>query len=220
MRAALAFGPGRCPPHLFAGPVDAVVRGLKAHANAITHARHLALEDTYPRTRAMMGDEAFHAIAEQHLADPARLRLPHTLIGMSFADRLTGSARNIAVVEWAWLKAHGAADVDPFDLAAIAGLDASYVARAIVVRHAAARLVSRITPAPLVWDGVIIEAPFILLTRPHADVVVTGVDHTVAQSLELLSEPRPLAELLEFDSAAATTLVTAGALTLYPEILL
>ncbi|MGI8931971.1 MAG: hypothetical protein ACR2FK_06310, partial [Sphingomicrobium sp.] len=175
---------------------------------------------TYPRTRALIGEDAFHEIAEQHLADPARMRLPHAQIGIGFANRLTGPAFDLATTEWAWLNAHGAADADPFDLATITGLTAQCVASATVMRHPAARLVARTDPTPFDWNGVIMDSPLILLTRPYADVCMTGAGQSVAALLNLLDRPSPFASLLEIDNAAATLLVTAGALALYPGIML
>lgn len=64
---ALRLGPGFCPPDLFEGTVPAIVRGLKAHANNIGYARHMALEETYPRLARRVGPAAFHEAAERFL---------------------------------------------------------------------------------------------------------------------------------------------------------
>lgn len=219
MRAALALGPGHCPPDLFAGPVPAIVRGLKAHANTINHARHVALEDTFPRTRAQMGAEAFHEAAERHLADPVVVRLPLLHIGTGFARLLTGPERDLARVEWAWLESHGSAEAQPFDLAAIAGLDADAVASAVATRHPATRLVPLECPADFQWDAVR-AGPLVLITRPVTEVTVTCVDEAVSDLIGLVDRPRSLGELLEHDPAATTVVITTGAIALFPEILL
>ncbi len=39
------------PDDLFAGPHERVLVGMKVHANTISHARLVALEETFPRTR-------------------------------------------------------------------------------------------------------------------------------------------------------------------------
>lgn len=220
MRSALAFGPDHCPPDLFTGPVDAIVRGLKAHANHISHARHVALEETYPRTRASIGAEAFHQLAEIHLRGEPELRQPLARIGMGFQDRMTGAARDLAAVEWAWLEAHGAADAPVFDLAAMAGLDAERTAESVVSLHPATFRVILARPAEFAWEGSAMPAAAILVTRPRFDMFVTGIDPSTLMLLEQLDRPQTLGELLERDAAATTTLVTAGALKAHAEILL
>jgi hypothetical protein len=219
MRDALVLGPDYCPPHLIAGQIDAVVRGLKAHANTIAHARHVAIEESYPRTRSVMGSERFHDAAKVHLADPAVLRLPLGLIGLKFAERLTGASRDLASIEWAWLISHGAADATPFDLAAINRLNAEEVAKAPIVRHPAAQLVKLTSGRSLQWEGGVIASGYVLITRPSAEVLVTGIDPAAAAMMSLLDRLRPLGDLLERDAQAATALVTAGALMLFPEIM-
>ncbi len=219
MRAALALGPDHCPATLFAGPIDAIVRGLKAHANHISHARHVALEDTYPRTRELLDSESFHRAAETHLSDPAVLRQPPARIGIDFAARLTGAGRDLAAVEWAWLEAHGAADAIALDLAAIAGLTTEQVAASIVSRHPAVRRVDLACPAAFAWDGSAMSAATILVSRPRAAVLVTAINLSARLMIEQLDRPLPLGDLLERDPAATTTLVTTGALMLHPETL-
>src|SRR6476469_3480527 len=71
MQRTLTLGPDYCPSDLFSGSVDRIVLGRKVHANTISHARFVALEETFPKLRAAMGPEAFHAASERHLANPA-----------------------------------------------------------------------------------------------------------------------------------------------------
>lgn len=219
MRTALALGPDHCPATLFAGPIDAIVRGLKAHANHISHARHVALEDTYPRTRALLGSENFYRAAETHLSDPTVLRQPPARVGIGFPARLTGAGRDLAAVEWAWLDAHGSADAIALDLAAIAGLTTQQVAAAIVSRHPAVRHVDLACPAAFAWDGSAMSAVTILVSRPREVVFVTAIDPAVRLMIEQLDRPLPLGDLLERDPAATIALVTTGALMIHPETL-
>lgn len=208
-REALALGPGHYPPDLFAGPVDSIVLGLKAHANTIAHARHVALEETFPRTLALLGPELFHDIANEHLADPATCCLPLVRIGEGFAGRLPDEARDLAAVELAWLEAHGAADALPFDLAAIAELTAQAVASTVVWRHPATRLIE--LSAPFSWDGETMCGDAAMITRPHATVMVTVADEATRSMISQLDWPRPMGELLEQDQVAVAVLVKAGA---------
>lgn len=215
MRSALALGPDHCPPDLFAGPLDATIRGLKAHANQISHARHVALEESFPRTRELLGMKEFHRAAKTHLAEHDVLRQPQARIGAGFADRLNGTARDLAAVEWAWLEAHGAADALAFDLEAITGLDAERVAATIVSRHPAARWLAIADPAQFCWEGLAMPAAAILVTRPRWEIFVTGIDSPTKQLLDRLARPHSLGDLLEQNSAATTALVTAGALAIH-----
>ena len=220
MRSALAFGPDHCPPDLFAGPINAIVRGLKAHANHISHARQVALEETYPRTRALIGAEAFQQLAEIYLIGGPELRQPLARIGLDFHKWMSGAARDLAAVEWAWLEAHGAVDAPAFDLAAIAGLSAESTAESVVSLHPATACVALARPAEFAWDGSAIPAAAILVTRPRFDVFVSGIEPSTLVLLEQLDRPHLLGELLERDAAAATALVTAGALRPHVEIML
>lgn len=220
MRTALALGPDYCPPDLFVGSVASIVHGLKAHANAIAHARCFALEETFPRTRAMMGPEAFHAVVEAHLADPGVCGLTLAHIGHGFALQLRGAERDLAAVEIAWLDSHGSMDAPSFDLPALAGLDAAAIASARVSLHPACRIVELGHSADFSWDGFAITSDAALITRPHAEAVLTGVDTAVTSMFHLLDRPRLLGDLLDIDQVAATVLVSSGALALSPAIAL
>lgn len=219
MRSALALGPGHCPPDLFAGPVDAIIRGLKAHANHISHSRHKLLDETYPRTRDLLGSEAFHRHAKRHLVGPAALRQPPARLGAGFADTLAGAARDLAAVEWAWLESHGAADAIAFDLEAIAGLPPERVAAASVSRHVAAHRIDISAAARFAWEGSAMPSSAILVTRPRLDVIVTAIDPATARLFDRIDRPHLIGDLLDHHSAATTTLVTAGALTVHMEML-
>lgn len=216
MRGALAHGPGHCPPDLFAGPVDRILLGLKAHANTISHARHVAMEDTFPRTRVALGAENFHELAGHYLERGQALHLPFTQIGRAFPEILDGLACDLARIEWAWFEVHGATDAIAFDLDAITGLTAEQVASSRVVRHPAARMASVDHPG-IVFDGVPLNGGHALITRPSLNVCVTAVGDGVAQLFILLERPLLLGEMLETDAAATTQLVTSGTLMLAPE---
>ena len=53
--ATINDGPDALDHSLFDGPIDRVMLGLKAHANTISHARLVALEETFPLTRQALG---------------------------------------------------------------------------------------------------------------------------------------------------------------------
>ena len=97
LHQALRFGPGYCPPNLFEGSVPAIGRGLKVHANNISHARHVALEETYPRLVDLMGLEEFHAAAEAFLERDGICFRALDSIGEGFEQLLDDAAhRNLA----------------------------------------------------------------------------------------------------------------------------
>ena len=142
MRATLAFGPGHCPPDLFEGSVEAVVRGLKAHANTISHARHVALEETFLELREMIGAKAFHQAAERHLKQADVLGRSLDELGRGLEVQLADAAsRDMARLEYAWLESYNAPDAEPLTPADIAGLDADSLVELPTARHPAARIV-------------------------------------------------------------------------------
>lgn len=215
MHGALRGGPDHCPPDLFSGDIAATVRGLKAHASTIAHSRYYALAATYPRTRTLLGDPQFDALAERHLTEREALRRRINWIGAGFADRLTGPPRDLAKVEWAWLDAYGASDADAIELASLASLDPAAVVAISVARHPAARLVPLRHPVCL--DGIDIAPPFALVSRPDQEVHVNAASDPVGQLFTILDQPTALGALLEADAAAATFLITSGTLVRAPE---
>ena len=219
MRATIEFGPSHLDPKLFAGELSAILAGLRTHANTISHARHVAMEETYPRTRALLGDEVFHAIASEHLERAETLRQPHTQIGKDFALLLNGTAHDLALVEWAFLEAHGAADCEPFDLEAIVGLDAETVAATPVMLHPATRIVPLTTSESIKWNGKSLGGAAIFVTRPRSEVLVTGVDRATIEMAAAFNA-MTVGELLDQDSVIATVLIKAGALAINREFLL
>lgn len=198
MLAAINLGPDYCPPDLFAGDPRSVLAGLKAHANTIAHARHKALEETFPQTRASLGEEAFHAHAQRYLGRPETLAVPIAAIGATFPAELTGPASALAQVEWACLQSHGAADAPPLDLQAVRDIGEDALLNIVIAPHPAARR--------LPGD--------ILIARPHAEVCVHQLTTQAAGLFDSLLTSRPFADLLAADSAAATQLVQCGALAI------
>lgn len=217
MHRALVHGPSHLPGNLFAGSDVRVMMGMKAHANSISHARFVALEETYPRTHLLIGPEAFHRIAETHLKNPERLREPLATIGRDLALLLNGPMRDLARLEWAWLEAHGAADAPPFDLHAIADFSAEQVAGAMIRLHPAARLVP--VHHSLYFDETAVRPPLVMLTRVDGDVRLTVTTPQAARLFAIARTGCTIAALLEADADRTTQMVSSGALTLSPETL-
>ncbi len=203
IQATLAFGPGHCPPDLFEGSAEAIIRGLRAHSNTISRARHVALEETFPKLRERIGHEAFHQAAQRHLDQATVLGRPLDRIGQGFEDQLTDApARDIARLEWAWLDAYHAADAEPLTPASIAGLSAEALIALHAARHPAAQIIRHEA-----------DAGATLISRPSAEVLLTPLDRAAADIFDTLERPRPLGALLALaQPAAVLALIMAGAL--------
>lgn len=218
MMRAIDHGPGALPDGLLVGTRAAQYRALKAHANTISHARIVALEDSYPRTRELLGREEFHAAARGHLDAPETRSRPLRLIGAEFERVLDDPVlRDLARLEWAVLAAHGALDAPALLLGRLKNVAPEALVRAQVARHPATRLVALEAPDRLAWDGLVGDGDHVLVTRPHEKVLLRRIDKHVAQLAEI-DAPLHFGRLLDRDAEAATMLVKAGALS--PRILL
>ena len=215
LHQALRFGPGYCPPELFEGSVPAIVRALKVHANNISHARHVALEETYPRLVEMMGVEAFHATAEEFLAEGDAASRSLDGIGEDFERFLDDPThRNLARAEWAWLEAFNAAEAEALTLAALASMDPECLVAARIALHPATRWFALEEPHSLAWDNAAGEGNHLLFTRPESEVLVRRVDDAAAGILSRVSKSSPAADLLGTNPATLITLVDTGAVVL------
>ena len=216
LHQALRFGPGYCPPKLFEGSVPAIVRGLKVHANNISHARHVALEETYPRLVGLMGLEEFHAVAEAFLERDGICFRALDSIGEGFEQLLHDAAhRNLARAEWAWLESFHAAEGKALTLGELAGLDPLTLIAARAGLHPAARWFALEDPHWLAWDNAMAgEGNVLLLTRPENEVLVRRVDEDAADVLSLLSKSCPAGDLLGTEPATLIMLIDAGAVML------
>ncbi len=213
---ALRYGPGHCPPDLFDGTVPSIVRGLKAHANNIGHARHVALEETYPRLRRRMGSDSFHAAAERFLDDNRVLGRSLDTLGSGFELFLENPGeRDLARAEWAWLEAYGAAEGAVLTLAELAKMDPHSLVDAHLAIHPATRCVALEAPESFVWeDGLAGDGNFLLLSRPHSDVLVRRIDAVEAKIVALLARAVRASELLGGEATALIALVQAGTIRL------
>lgn len=210
----LMYGPGHCPPDLFAGTVPSIICGLKVHSATIWDARRSALADTFPRTRHLLGNRAFDSLADIHLGDERVLSRPLSAIGYGFPELLSGAARGLARLEWAWLESYGAHDAPAVMLDDLAGLTAPAAVAVKVALHPAARLVAGLIASPPVhFDEAAIRTSAVLITRPEEDVQLTEASSAVAELVHLLQVPRTLGDLLERDADGATLLLREGALT-------
>lgn len=218
--ATLLGGPAYLPAGLFAGNDAAVLRGLRVHANTISHARLVALEDTFPRTRQYLGDALFNQLSRDFVdAGHARYRSPGT-IGVEFPGWLADPlAADLARVEWAWLESYHAADAPALSLAELAGSDEAALLDLLVRRHPAARAVNLgSVVAPLIDPGFASDVAVLLVTRPLAEVRLSAVHPAAAVALDMASGVLPLGNLLAHlaeihpdGGAAVAALIGVGA---------
>ncbi len=218
--ATLLHGPDHLPAGLFAGSAGEVLRGLRVHANTISHARLVALEDTFPYTRAYLGEAEFNRLSRAFLdAGGARHRALAD-IGKGFAETLADPvAADLARIEAAWLIAYHAADAPALELADLAGLDEAALLALRVRRHPAAHGLTLATHAAALVDPVLgPDVRALLAVRPAAEVRLCAIDASVIAVLAIAGEISPLGNLIAAldethpdGGAAIAALIAAGA---------
>jgi hypothetical protein len=149
---ALQKGPDHLPEHMFSGSAYRAFIGVKAHANTISHARLVALEETFPRLRTRLGDEQFNALSRIYVETAAAQRCDINGLGADFADFITGegvdaSSVDLARIEWLWLESYHAADAEVLTMQDIAALDEEGLMATALTFHPSVRHI--ILRAPL-----------------------------------------------------------------------
>ncbi len=201
MAAAIRGGPDFVEPSAFVGGRVAALRGLAVHANTISHARLVALEDTFPRTRARLGCEDFNLISRQFVETPQATRQSLSMIGRHFPECIADHARaadaRLAAFEWAWLESYHAAEAVALALSDLAGLSQEELLALEVGLHPACRMVEPVDDAELAREiPGLADCAAILISRPHAEVRVAAADREMAQFFALLKKPTTVCNLL------------------------
>ena len=218
--ATLLYGPDHLPVGLFAGDDNAVLRGLRVHANTISHARLVALEETFPRTRDYLGEAEFNRLSRAFVESGGAERLALSEIGRDFAGWLDDPlAADIARIEWAWLESYNAAEAGALRLADLAGRDEVALLGLRVRLHPAARIVSLASDAaPLIDPAFAPGTAALLLTRPDAEVRLFALHPAEDVALDRAKEVSTLgnliaslAEMHPDGGAAIAVLIDAGA---------
>ncbi len=224
-------GPDALELSLFSGSTDRILLGLKAHANTISHARLVALEETFPKTRTAMGDAVFNKISRYYCETGEARSVDLNAIGKNFSRFLTEQSadqnmRDLTAIEWMWLESYNALNANPLSLADVAGMSEPDLIALEVAAHPAANCLILNAPLhPVLAELRAIDpAPYAVLTvRPDADVLLLPIDKATAEAFEAAkfgtsignlfarltepgSETDPLATLM--------TLLQAGALIL------
>jgi hypothetical protein len=225
--ATLRGGPDLFPDGLFAGARDRALLGLKVHANTISHARLIALEESFPHTMEAMGLNTFNAVSREWLDAGHGWACALAVIGSEFPDWLARhpdcrSFAPLARFEWLWLEAYHAAEAIPLTSEAMQMIQPSAILETIAASHPAVR----IAPA----DASIAElcgfptAPErVLIARPDSEVLIHPADTATADLLSLFDGKSTFQTVLETfwedrpNEDAVTginQLVSIGALTL------
>jgi Putative DNA-binding domain len=176
--ATINNGPDALDHKHFTGPIDRVLLGMKAHANTISHARLVALEETFPLTRQAMGDTGFNNLSREFIETKAARASDNNGIGRGFSGylRRSGSApeiEDLAAIEWAWLESYHASDAKALELCDIAGMPQDQLLGLLVHTHPSAHIVSLTAPlhAILAEVAAILPNPVAILSvRPNAEV--------------------------------------------------
>lgn len=195
MMRSLDDGPKHLEYDLFSGSPARVLIGMKVHANTISHARLIALEETFPRTCEAMGHERFNALSRDYVEWPSVPELPLAQIGALFAAYLdgVGEAQSSGLVrfEWDWLQAYHAADAQPLALADLAGIDEEELLSIELTRHPAAHISHYGDYAHRILDREVLNAASayaLLLVRPEADVLVSPATAAMAMLLPMFKK--------------------------------
>jgi hypothetical protein len=230
--ATIKMGPNTLEPSLFAGPIDRIMLGLKAHANTISHARLVALEETFPLTRQALGDERFNQLSRTYAETAVARACDNNGIGAPFPDFLRSSRAetatiDLAAVEWAWLQSYHAADAKALAVTDLTGLAEVALLAIPVARHPSAQVVPINAPLAAELEGLAGQWPAaVLVVRPDIEVQLVPIDcvqlslltlanqkkctlgNLIALALEQAGEQAPLEPILHLISAGA--LVKAG----------
>ncbi|MBV1916939.1 MAG: DNA-binding domain-containing protein [Sphingomonadaceae bacterium] len=205
MMEALEQGPDFVDYDAFLGPQHAVMRGFSVHANTISHARLVALEETFPRTRQALGDARFNALSREFSETAACSAQPLATIGREFANCLSAhDERELACLarfEWAWLESYHAAEMNALALTELARLPEEGLLATCVALHPAARLAGPVSDAGFAEEFPdVANAPAVLLTRPQSEVLICTASQTMARQFENLISSQSVCNLLALGS--------------------
>ena len=227
--ATLNEGPNALDPALFAGAPERILLGLKAHANTISHARLVALEESFPLTRAEIGEARFNALCRDFVETAEAKASDIALIGQHFPAflehvRTEMALCDLSAIEWAWLESYHAADCAALHLTRISTLSETDLLALQIKLHPAARIhrLRAALAAPLAHLGEAGPAPSaILVARPDAEVRLLAIDLSTAHIAEKCLHPTTIGNLLALASeqgeetdpiGPVLTLIGAGAL--------
>ena len=205
MLAALEGGPGAIFYPDFAAVPERIVLGMKVHANTTSHARLVALEESFPRLRAELGESRFHALSRAYLSYNGVKSRSLDLIGSDFPAWLDGAEGNagaaaIARFEWLWLEAFHSAEAPALHLVDLAGLAEDDLLGLVVSWHPAARPIPLVPALHLHLQSDVPgldDASAILIVRPEADVRIVPLSLAAERVASCLQGPAAIGNLLD-----------------------
>jgi hypothetical protein len=226
--ACLQKGPAHFPDDLFSQDAERALLGLKAHANNISHARLVSLEDSFPRLHAHMGHEIFHAISRDYVDQDHIMACDINHIAADFATFLAtreqdSTAIDLARIEWAWIESYRAAEATPVALTDIAALPEDELLAFPIAAHPAMRLIEITGPmSPELGELVDAEPSALMIARPEALVslhplnaleqVIVGkiadsgtMGNLLADALELSDEASAMQHIVKLIQTGALT---------------
>jgi hypothetical protein len=226
--ACLQKGPAYFPDDLFSQDAERALLGLKAHANNISHARLVSLEDSFPRLHAHMGHEIFHAISRDYVDQDHIMACDINHIAADFAAFLAtrdhrSAEIDLARIEWAWIESYRAAEATPVALTDIATLPEDELLAFPIAAHPAMRLIKITGPmSPELGELVEAEPSALMIARPEALVLfhpLNAVENAIAEKIaDSSTMGNLLAHALELSDEATAMqhiikLIQTGALT-------
>jgi hypothetical protein len=165
-------------------------RRFSIYRNNVTVGLIKSLEARYPITRRLVGDDFFRGMAGAYVGGHKPTTAVLILYGADFPAFVRGFEPaaeldylpDVAALENAWVEAYHAAEASPWPLTALADMAPERLETLRFAIHPAARLARFETPAASIWSahqGEREPAPpprwrgeDVLITRPHADVLV------------------------------------------------
>jgi hypothetical protein len=219
--ATINTGPGALNLGIFSGTTDRIMLGLKAHANTISHARLIALEDSFPLTRDALGDALFNGLSRQYVETVLTGAFDNNRIGSRFAAFLASSDVDVSVselaqIEWAYLESYHARDAAPLQLADLAILNEADLLTLPVALHPSARILE--LSAPISWSLTELAGQTpraLLLIRPQAEVRLHPLD-AAQQTILAAAVPAPSEKNVTLGNLLAIALEHSDAAPLEP----
>lgn len=204
LAAVINAGPGALDASRFAGDADRVLLGLKAHANTVSHARLVALEQTFPLTREEIGEEKFNYLSRLYIETALAKTVDIAQIGENFPSflrkkKISLSLIQLAEVEYMWLQSYHALDAVSLDIESVQKYSEAALLGLKVKLHPAVRLcpVSMPLAEGLAHLGDMESSiSAVLVTRPDNDVMVNPVDRTTQKMAEKCIAPTLVSDLL------------------------
>lgn len=234
MMQAIEQGPDFLPRTLFTGSAYRIIAGMKVHANTISHARLVALEETFPRVRDLLGPASFNHHSRTYLGYAQAAAAPLADIGEAFPHFVANSteiahAAPLAEFDWQWLQAFRAPDDKALRLADLAEHAPEDLQQVVLQPHPAARMVKAdaiVRDATGIARADAHETDRILLVRPVDQIRMIAATAAMEAIFTATIFPQSVGNLLDacdeqqsetnFSADAAMqaliTLIEAGAL--------